>query len=154
VKLPQAIPGVNCAAVVLPKSRKGYHGAVRDCAQGSRSGNPNVPMSAIVDAVCSELGVRKQAFESTSRRLPIVIAREMVAALATELTRLSYPAIAMAMNRPNHSTVIDARERWYARVERAEGGDLTAHIAAGSSVYEPQELLEKIKAKLKRTVVA
>jgi hypothetical protein len=154
VNLPQATPGVNCAAVVLPKSRKGYIGAVRNCAQGSRARNPNVSMAAIVDAVCSELKIRRHVFESTSRTLAVVTAREMVAALATELTRLSYPAIAMAMNRPNHSTVIDARERWYVRVERASRGDQTACIAVGEDVYEPQDLFDKIKTKLERTVAA
>lgn len=156
MKLPTAIPGVNCAAVV---GDNGFRGPGRnwnrkDVTVGWRSGNPNVPMSAIITAVCRALKVEIEEFASSSRFIRLVIARELVAALATELTRLSYPAIALAMRRPNHSTVIDARDRWAQRLERAERGDQSAYIAVGRVVYEPKELYEALKAQLERTAAA
>ena len=153
MKLPAAIPGVNCAAVV-PLTRKGWRGAIRGYAQGPRTGNMNVPMSAIVEAVCEGLRIDIAEFRSNSRFLRVVVARELVAALATDLTRLSYQAIAFAMNRPNHSTVIDAKNRWRDRVERAKLGDQTALIAVYREVLDPQALYDRIREQLERTVAA
>jgi chromosomal replication initiation ATPase DnaA len=150
MNLPEAIPGVNCAAVVDPVTRKGFRGAIAGQAQAPRSGNMNVPMTAIVGAVCAALRIEPAEFRSTSRFSRVVIARELVSALAADLTRLSYPAIALAMGRPNHSTIIDARERWYNRVERAEKGDKSAYIAVWRTAYEPKALYEKLRAELER----
>lgn len=157
MRQPDYTPGVNCAVNVpdpIPDGRHwgpGRNWNRKDATVGWRTGNPNVPMSAIITTVCKKLRVEVSEFVSKSRHIRLVIARELVSALATDLTRLSYPAIALAMNRPNHSSVIDARDRWYARLDRAEKGDQAAYIAAWRDVYEPKALYEELKAQLERT---
>jgi chromosomal replication initiation ATPase DnaA len=73
----------------------------------------NRPLSAaaIVDQVCLALAVEKRDFEGTGRHKRVVLARELVSYLARELTTQSYPEIARAMGRDNHSTIIAAQRR-------------------------------------------
>jgi chromosomal replication initiator protein len=77
------------------------------------AGGLNRPLSAaaIVDQVCLALAVEKRDFEGTGRHKRVVLARELVSYLARELTTQSYPEIARAMGRDNHSTIIAAQRR-------------------------------------------
>jgi chromosomal replication initiator protein len=79
----------------------------------SGAGGLNRPLSAaaIVDQVCLALAVEKRDFEGTGRHKRVVLARELVSYLARELTTQSYPEIARAMGRDNHSTIIAAQRR-------------------------------------------
>lgn len=70
-----------------------------------------VRMEQIVDEVCRALGVSREEVEARGRHVRVVLARAMSTHLARKLTTLSYPEIARALGRPNHSTVITAAQR-------------------------------------------
>src|SRR4051812_17291077 len=54
------------------------------------------------------------------RHKRVVMARAVTTYLARALTTLSYPEIARAMGRPNHSTVVTACQRITGQIERNE----------------------------------
>lgn len=145
ITLPAAVPGKNCAAVVGPAG-------CFDVTTKTTRRNLNLPLSRIVTAVCRAIRVDETEFRSNRRGIRVVAARELVAAMAHSMTRASYPEIAFAMNRPNHSTVIDAKNRWRARVDRASRGDQSAMIVVGREVMDPQALYDQVWQQLERTV--
>ncbi|MCB9845769.1 MAG: ATP-binding protein [Phycisphaeraceae bacterium] len=65
----------------------------------------------IVELVCHSLGVSSAELMGRGRHRRVVAARALCVAIARELTNLSYPEIARAMGRPNHSSVITAHQR-------------------------------------------
>jgi chromosomal replication initiator protein len=91
----------------------GLEGRGSGASLASSAGGLNRPLSAaaIVDQVCLALAVEKRDFEGTGRHKRVVLARELVSYLARELTTQSYPEIARAMGRDNHSTIIAAQRR-------------------------------------------
>jgi chromosomal replication initiation ATPase DnaA len=119
-----------------------------------RSNNPNVPMNDIVGAVCGTLGGTFEEFHSSSRSCQVVAAREMVVALAVKLTRLSFPGIARAMRRPNHSTAYTALDRWERRLELSKSNDQSSFILIDGEAIDPQKVYEAIKGHIERTVAA
>lgn len=52
-----------------------------------------------------------------TRHPRVVMARAIITHLARQLTTLSYPEIARAIGRPNHSTVITAFQRFAKQLE-------------------------------------
>lgn len=70
-----------------------------------------VPIATIVSETCRALGVDVSEFLGRGRHKRVVLARSLVAHLSRRLTTQSYPEIARAMGRPNHSTVITAERR-------------------------------------------
>lgn len=77
---------------------------------GRPSGRP-VPIGVVIDRVCDSLEVTREDLGSRGRHPRVVLARAAVAILARRLTRNSYPEIAVAIGRRNHSTVITAHRR-------------------------------------------
>jgi chromosomal replication initiator protein len=70
-----------------------------------------VHIASIIDAVCNRLGVTKADLISASRHRKIVLGRSLAVYLSRELTAHSYPEIAQALGRVNHSTVHTADQR-------------------------------------------
>ncbi|MFO0858914.1 MAG: DnaA/Hda family protein [Phycisphaerales bacterium] len=70
-----------------------------------------VPMSLIQAEVARRLRVELSDMAGRGRHPRVVLARSIVVRLARRLTTLSFPEIARAMNRPNHSSVITAHNR-------------------------------------------
>ncbi len=70
-----------------------------------------VRLAEIVDAVCSVVGVTHDDILGTSRHQRIVVARGLVVHVARAVTSHSYPEIARAIGRSNHSTAITACQR-------------------------------------------
>lgn len=89
-----------------------------------RSGpeRPRRPMRVdrIVEHVAESLGVDVSELLGRGRHRRVVLARSMVAYLSRRLTTLSFPEIARAMNRPNHSSVITACQRVEAQIRAGE----------------------------------
>jgi chromosomal replication initiator protein len=108
---------------------------------------PRRPIAAdtIVSEVCRGLNVEVGAFMGKGRHQRVVLARSMCSYVCRKLTTLSFPEIARAMGRSNHSTVITA----YRRVERdmkAKLGTLGPEMApnhAGLTLTELAESLSK-----------
>ncbi|MBL0871168.1 MAG: ATP-binding protein [Phycisphaerales bacterium] len=74
-------------------------------------GQRAVRMADIVRRVCTRLNVEPEELASRGRHERVVLARALTTYLARKLTSLSYPEIARAIGRPNHSTVITAHRR-------------------------------------------
>jgi chromosomal replication initiator protein len=70
-----------------------------------------IPVSHIVDHVCQALAVDAAEFSGKGRHKRVVFARSVAAVLARQLTTQSFPEIARAMGRGNHSTIITAQRR-------------------------------------------
>jgi len=86
---------------------------------GSLASHPRrpIPVQTIVDHVCRTLGVDMSEFGGAGRHKRVVLARALAAHLARLLTTQSFPEIARAMGRTNHSTVITAQRRLQRQLE-------------------------------------
>ncbi|MEX0886072.1 MAG: DnaA/Hda family protein [Phycisphaeraceae bacterium] len=78
----------------------------------------------VVEAVTERLGVTRQQVMGRSRHKLVVLARSVTIYLARALTPLSYPEIARAMGRKNHSTVITACQRVQRQLGQADPAPL------------------------------
>lgn len=103
-------------------------------------------VATILDTVCRKLGVEKSELLASSRHRRIVLARGLVSYLARELTTLSYPEIARAIGRRNHSTVLTAGRRLQEQLERSESVELDPQ--AGSIAL--RELVDQLRHDLIR----
>jgi chromosomal replication initiator protein len=85
---------------------------------GDESSISSAPLSidSIIQAVCDELSVSISDLKGKGRRKKVVLARELIVHLARQLTSKSFPEIAHAIGRPNHSTVITAAKRFKDRL--------------------------------------
>jgi chromosomal replication initiator protein len=80
------------------------------------TGRP-VPIATVIDRVCEALEVTRNDLAGKGRHPRVVLARAGVTLLARRLTRHSYPEIAAAIGRSNHSTVITAHRRIEKQIE-------------------------------------
>lgn len=115
-------------------------------ADGFPSSRPRRPVrfATILDTVCTELGVARQQVLGSGRHKHVVLARSMTIHLARQLTSMSYPEIAAAMDRPNHSTIITAAQRVQKQLEEDAPLLLTLGQAAPTPI-RPTELVEQLK---------
>lgn len=95
-------------------------------ASGARRGRPRRPVrvQAIMQLGCATLGVTIEELMGKGRHKRVVLTRAVTVLLARELTNHSYPEIARAMGRPNHSTVITAHKRITGQIERHDFADI------------------------------
>ncbi len=70
-----------------------------------------VRIDNVIRVVCQRLGVTEADLRGRSRQERLVLARTLTAHLGRRLTSLSFPEIARALGRPNHSTIITACQR-------------------------------------------
>ncbi|MBZ0171355.1 MAG: AAA family ATPase [Phycisphaerales bacterium] len=87
-----------------------------------------VPIDRVVETVCVTLGVTQHDLAGRGRHKGVVLARAMIALLAKRLTKRSYPEIAVAIGRSNHSTVITAHHRIEGQIERGESVAVGLHL--------------------------
>ena len=81
-----------------------------ESSQGACAHRP-MRIQAVIERCCAALGVGHDEFIGRGRHKRVVLTRALTVMLARELTNHSYPEIARAMGRPNHSTVITAFKR-------------------------------------------
>lgn len=99
-------------------------------------------VQTVIDSVCQYLGVGSVDFGGRGRHRKVVLARALVALISRQLTTASYPEIAQAMNRPNHSSIITAVRR----IERQIADDERVAVgceADGMTVAELASTLAK-----------
>ena len=70
-----------------------------------------VRVDSVIEDVCRFMGVGRAEFSGRGRHRRVVLARALVAIISRQLTTASYPEIAAAMGRPNHSSIITAVRR-------------------------------------------
>lgn len=74
----------------------------------------------IISRVCETLRVADAELRGTGRHPRVVLARGLIVHLCRALTTLSFPEIARAMGRPNHSSVVTSGKRLAALLEQPE----------------------------------
>lgn len=89
----------------------------------ARSARP-LRVEEIIRVVCARLEVSHEEYASNRRSREVVLARALTVLLARKRTRASFPEIARAMNRPNHSSVITALKRIQSQIAAAEQAEL------------------------------
>lgn len=99
-KPPASEPSIEPATLPMPGSRVGIH--------------------QMRDACCRAMAVDPQEIAGVRRHPAIVAARELFAWSAHRCCRASYPEIARAIGRRNHSTVHCAAMRFVRRADRDE----------------------------------
>eukprot|EP00752_Nemacystus_decipiens_P014511 g12920.t1 len=99
-----------------------------------------IRFNTIVKTVCSRLGVEANQLAGSSRHKFLVLARSLSVYLAREMTTMSYPEIAHAMGRKNHSTVITADQR----LRRQIAADEPIMLPAGQGIITPAELASSL----------
>lgn len=82
-----------------------------------------VRIDAIIAHTCAALAVDPVDLSGKTRHPRVVCARAAITHLARQLTTLSYPEIARAIGRPNHSTVITAFQRFAKQLAADEAVD-------------------------------
>lgn len=105
-----------------------------------RSRRP-VRFEQIMKGVTEHLGVTSQQVLGRGRHKHVVLARSMVIHLARQLTSMSYPEIATAMGRPNHSTIITAAQR----VQKQLAADEPMLLPGDLGQVTPTQLVEQLR---------
>lgn len=105
-----------------------------------------IRFNTIVKTVCTRLGVEVNQLAGSSRHKFLVLARSLSVYLAREMTTMSYPEIAHAMGRKNHSTVITADQR----LRRQIADDQPIMLPAGQGTITPTELAASLSREVMR----
>lgn len=91
-----------------------------------------VRIEHILQAVCEALHVERSAVMTRSRHKRVVLARSVTVYLARQLTTMSYPELAVALSRPNHSTVVTAVQRVEGQIKAREAIETIEGIHAAT----------------------
>ena len=113
---------------------------------------PRRPIAAqtIVAEVCRGLNVELSDFMGKGRHQRVVLARSMCSFICRKLTTLSFPEIARAMGRTNHSTVITAHRRVERDLAKAKQEPLPAELAPTHQGCTLAELVEALSKQIVR----
>jgi chromosomal replication initiator protein DnaA len=93
--------------------------SLRNGSDDSVSSGP-IALDTIISRICQEMTVSKSDLSGKGRQKKVVMARELIVHTARDLTSKSFPEIAYAIGRPNHSTVITAAKRFKERVSESQ----------------------------------
>ena len=99
---------------------------------------------AILDAVIEVTGVTREAILGRGRQAQVVLARSLLIYITRALTAMSYPELAAAMGKRNHSTVITADQRMH----RQLASQHTVTMPATDGPLTPRELHDRIRRHL------
>lgn len=127
----------------------GLDAPARPMAPGGRLRRP-VTADTVVTEICRELSVDMGDFMGKGRHKRVVLARSLVASLSRRLTTMSFPEIARAMGRSNHSTVITAQRRIDRQIADDTGRPLSAEVAGPHAGRGLRELSELLVGKIQR----
>lgn len=120
---------------------------------GSPSWRPRRPIKVeqIVDEVCRTLHVEHSELLGRGRHKRVVLARTLAAHLSRQMTTLSFPEIARAMGRPNHSTVVTACKRMQEQIARDDALDLGADTIPELAGLTVKTLAEQVRDDIVRS---
>lgn len=108
----------------------------------------------VLGEVCKALRVDIAELMGRGRHPRVVLARSITAHLSRRLTTMSYPEIARAMNRPNHSTIITACKRLAGAMDRGERPSPTLELGAELTGLTISDLCEHLSARVQRAAGA
>ncbi|MBY0310926.1 MAG: AAA family ATPase [Phycisphaerales bacterium] len=110
-------------ALVVERALGGPGGStVTDPGASQRPSRP-VRIEAIIGHTAAAMGIEVSELSGKTRHPRVVLARAIITHIARQMTTLSYPEIARAIGRPNHSTVITAFQRFAKQLEADEAVD-------------------------------
>lgn len=118
------------------------NGGLGKAGQGAAS-RP-IRLERILEIVCRELGVDRELVLGGSRHRKVVLARSATIYLARQMTNLSYPDLARAMKRPNHSTVVTAWQRFARQIKEKQPIPLMPEMAEITTEILIERLREKV----------
>lgn len=110
-----------------------------------------VRVDQIIEEVCRTLRVEHPELLGRGRHKRVVLARTLTAHLSRQMTTLSFPEIARAMGRPNHSTVVTACQRIGRQIERDEPLDLGADAIPELAGLTVKTLAEQLRDDIGRS---
>jgi chromosomal replication initiator protein len=135
-------------SIILPIVHKalGLGGPGGDAGGGGwRRPRRPIRVDRIAEEVCRTLQVDVTELMGRGRHKRVVLARALVAHLSRQLTTLSYPEIARAMGRPNHSTIVTACQRFARQLDRDESPHHEACPSAELAGLTFRGLCEQLK---------
>ena len=107
---------------------------------GWRPSTP-VRIGTIANLVCQRLGIARRDLLGSGRHRRVVLARGLIAYLGRELTTLSYPELAQALDRAHHSTMHTAAKR----LGRQIGNDERIDVGTSEAPLDLRELVDQLK---------
>lgn len=131
-------PASGPVTMLVVQQALGVHGS------SSRPAGP-VRVESVIQAVCEHLGVGSADFSGRGRHRKVVLARALVVLLARRLTTASFPEIARAMHRPNHSSIITAMRR----IERQIAGKERVAVGCPSDGLTIEALADHLASRLR-----
>ncbi len=131
--LSRLLPGGSPAPIGVAHVRRAL--GLADAAGTTNGPRRPVRIDTIRDEVCRALHVDSVELMGRGRHARVVLARSVIAHLSRALTTMSYPEIARAMGRPNHSTIVTACKRIQGQMER---GDLPDFGSGGAGDVAPE----------------
>ncbi|QOI99161.1 MAG: ATP-binding protein [Phycisphaeraceae bacterium] len=108
-----------------------------------------IPLGHLVAEVCGALNVPAAEFTGRGRHKTVVLARELAVYLARRMTTQSFPEIARAFGRTNHSTALTAYQRFEKKV--AAGEPAPGDLPPGLSGLTMGELAERVARRAVRS---
>jgi len=100
----------------------------------------------IAAVVTEELGVTDAQIAGRGRHSQVVLARAVLIHLCRELTTMSFPEIARAMGKTNHSTVITAAQRLRRQIDDGQ----LARLAGNGEPMPMTDLLDRLRRSVTR----
>ena len=93
----------------------------------------------VIDCVCRRGGITSHELKSRSRSAAIVFWRSVASYLGRQLTTHSYPELAIALGRKNHSTVHAAVKRISQELQKPN-----PNMTLGCETYDLRELVDQL----------
>ncbi|MDX2147395.1 MAG: DnaA/Hda family protein [Planctomycetota bacterium] len=103
-----------------------------------------IQMATIIAEVCRVTRVDIADFNGRGRHKRVVLARGLSVVLARQLTAFSYPEIARAMNRPNHSSVLTAHQRLTEQMGSSDAAWVAEQIGPEFMGVSLNDLVERL----------
>ncbi len=140
-------------------------GAARLGANAARMGGGGVlkpvRIEAIIEYVCLVMRVERGDLMGRGRHKRVVLARALISHIARALTTHSFPEIAKALGRPNHSTIITACQRLARQIQADEvlcdqsappmmSGSLACESGGSGGGLRVRELIRRLTEELVR----
>ena len=139
-----AVTRVTAAVQFLSNQRKDVVG-IDDVERVLRATPPTshpIRMQDVIDISCTRFGVATNDLLGQSRATRVVLARSISAYLGRKLTTMSFPELAVALGRKNHSTVHAAVRRIEKRLEHDSTAEGSVRI--GEEEITVKELLDQL----------
>ena len=139
-----AVTRVTAAVQFLSNQHKDVVG-IDDVERVLRATPPTshpIRMQDVIDISCKRFGVATDDLLSHSRSTRVVLARSISAYLGRKLTTMSFPELAVALGRKNHSTVHAAVRRIEKRLEHDSTTEGSVRI--GEEEITVKELLDQL----------